>query len=89
MDKGGIFMYKTTVKIDGMACGMCESHVCDAIRNAVSVKKVSASHKKGTAEILSEQPVSEAELHRMLDPTGYRVLDVQTAPYEKKGLFRR
>ncbi len=27
-------MVKTTLKIDGMMCGMCESHVNDAIRNA-------------------------------------------------------
>ncbi len=33
-------MYKTTVKIDGMMCGMCESHVNDAIRAKMSVKKV-------------------------------------------------
>lgn len=25
-------MVKTTLKIDGMACGMCESHVNDAVR---------------------------------------------------------
>ena len=40
-------MYETKVKIDGMMCGMCESHINDAIRNAFSVKKVSASHSKG------------------------------------------
>ena len=37
-------MYETKVKIDGMMCGMCESHINDAIRNAFAVKKVSASH---------------------------------------------
>ena len=29
-------MIKTTVKVDGMMCGMCESHVNDAIRKAFS-----------------------------------------------------
>ena len=52
-------MIKTTVKVDGMMCGMCESHVNDAVRNAIEVKKVSSSHKKGTTEILTEQPVDE------------------------------
>ena len=28
-------MIKTTMKIEGMMCGMCEAHVCDAIRKAV------------------------------------------------------
>ena len=44
-------MYQITLKIDGMACSMCESHVCDTIRNQFKVKKVSASHAKGEAVI--------------------------------------
>lgn len=39
-------MVKTTLKIDGMMCGMCESHVNDAIRNAFPVKKVTSSHSR-------------------------------------------
>ena len=30
-------MYQITLKIDGMACSMCESHVCDTIRNQFKV----------------------------------------------------
>ena len=30
-------MYQITLSIDGMACGMCESHVCDTIRSKFSV----------------------------------------------------
>ena len=37
-------MIETTVKVDGMMCGMCEAHVSDAIRGALPVKKVTASH---------------------------------------------
>ena len=33
-------MIQTTVKVSGMACSMCESHVCDTIRNQFQVKKV-------------------------------------------------
>ena len=40
-------MIKTTLKIDGMMCGMCESHIKNAIRNKITVKKISSSHKKG------------------------------------------
>lgn len=32
-------MYKTVVKVDGMMCGMCESHVNEAVRKAVQLKK--------------------------------------------------
>ncbi len=43
-------MLKITLKIDGMMCGMCESHVGDAIRRAFPVKKVTSSHSKGSYE---------------------------------------
>ena len=35
-------MTQTTIKIDGMMCGMCESHVNDAISRAFKVKKVTS-----------------------------------------------
>ena len=53
-------MTKTVLSIEGMACGMCEAHVNDAIRANFSVKKVSSSHKKGQTEVISEQPLDEA-----------------------------
>ena len=80
-------MIETTVKIDGMMCSMCESHVNDAIRNHLSVKKVSASHSKGEATIISEEVISEGELEKALDGSGYRILSVSSKPYEKKKLF--
>ncbi len=80
-------MEKITVKIDGMMCGMCESHINDAIRRAFPVKKVTSSHKKGEAEILTEDPIDEAALRSAIGATGYRVLSVESGPYEKKGLF--
>ena len=50
-------MIKTTVKVDGMMCGMCESHVNDAVRKAFHVDKVTSSHSKGETVIISEKPV--------------------------------
>ena len=87
--KEGIQMYKTTLTIEGMACGMCEAHVCDAIRQNIPVKKVTASCKRGTAEILSENPPEEETVRRVMEPTGYRLLDMKTEPFEKKRLFGR
>ena len=43
-------MKKTILTIDGMMCGMCESHVNDAIRANFNVKKVSSSHAKTAAK---------------------------------------
>ena len=80
-------MIETTVKVDGMMCGMCESHVNDAIRKAFPVKKVTSSHKKGETVILTEHPVEEQAVRDALADTGYDVTAVASHPYQKKGLF--
>lgn len=80
-------MVQTTVKIEGMACGMCESHVNDTIRRTFPVKKVTSSHKKGETVIISQEAIEEAALRAAIQETGYQVLAVESAPYEKKGRF--
>ncbi|MBR4549320.1 MAG: ATPase P [Oscillospiraceae bacterium] len=83
-------MIKTTLKIDGMMCSMCEAHICDVIRRAVpGAKKVSASHTKGEASFLSEEAADESGLKNAVAATGYTCLSVDSAPYEKKGWFGR
>ena len=83
-------MVKTTLNIEGMMCSMCEAHVCDAIRKAVpSAKKVSASRGKGEASFLTEDAVDAERLKAAIDSTGYTCLGVDSAPYEKRGLFGR
>ena len=79
-------MVKTIMKIDGMMCNMCESHVNDAIRNAVKVKKVESSHSKGETEIISEDALDEAKLREVVEKDGYKVLGITSEPYEKMGL---
>lgn len=82
-------MIKTVLHIEGMACGMCEAHMNDAIRNAFEIKKVSSSHTKNKTEILSEQPLDEDKLHSVISAAGYTLSGMESAPYEKKGLFRK
>ncbi len=83
-------MIQTVLKIDGMACGMCESHINDTIRRNFAVKKVTSSHKKGECVIESEEPLDEGALHAAIDPTGYTLTAVSAGPVEKKGgLFHR
>ena len=81
-------MQQYTLKIDGMMCGMCESHVNENIRNAFSVKKVTSSHSKGETIILTEEDLDENKLKQTIDKTGYQLISVSKSPYEKKkGLF--
>ncbi len=82
-------MYKMTVGIDGMSCGMCESHINDTIRKKFKVKKVSSSASKKRTEIIAEEEISELDIHDAIDPTGYVVTSYSSEPYEKKGLFGR
>ena len=80
-------MIKTTLKIDGMMCGMCEAHMNDAIRAAFRVKKVTSSHAKGETVIISEDAPDETKLRETVAATGYTLCGIANEPYEKKGLF--
>lgn len=84
-------MKKMILSIDGMACSMCESHVNDALRQAFpGIRKVSSSHSKGETVIQADASIPEAELHRVLDPTGYKLLSVtETEEEEKSGFFSK
>ncbi len=82
-------MYKTTLKINGMMCSMCEAHINDAIRKNFEVKKVSSSHKKGITEIISQQQIPRDQLIQVIAQTGYELGDINTETYLKKGLFGR
>ena len=82
-------MKENNMNIEGMMCSMCESHVCDTIRSQFLVKKVSASHSKGTAVILSPEPLDEEALRKAIAATGYEIKSIESKPYEKHGLFHR
>lgn len=68
-------------------CGMCEAHMNEAIRKAVSVQKVTSSHSKGETVILSKNLIAEDTLRRAIAPTGYKMLAFDSQPYEKKGFL--
>ena len=80
-------MIKTTIKVSGMACSMCEAHINDAVRENFPVEKVSSSHSGGETVIISKAPLDETALRAAIDATGYTAGEISTAPYEKKGLF--
>lgn len=80
-------MKKITVKIDGMMCGMCESHVNDEVRKNFKVSKVTSSHKTGESVILTEEEIDEEQLKKAIEETGYKVLSIEQEEYEKKKRF--
>ena len=80
-------MVKITVGIEGMACGMCEAHINEAVRNSFSVKKVKSSHTKKQTVIITEQEIGRQELESVIANAGYKVISVSQELYKRKGLW--
>lgn len=82
-------MIKTVLGIEGMACGMCESHINDAIRKNFKVKKVTSSRKDGQTVIISEDELDADQIKNVIGQTGYDLVSIESGSYVKKGLFGR
>ncbi len=80
-------MIETIIGIDGMMCDMCEAHINDAIRRNFSVRSAKANHRKKQCVVVSEEPLDEAEVRRVIGETGYDLLSVSSQPYQKKGFL--
>ena len=65
-------MVKITVGIEGMACGMCEAHINEAVRNAFQVKKVTSSHTKKQTVIIAEKEIPEQELKNVVAKVSFQ-----------------
>ena len=80
-------MVQTTLKVNGMMCGMCESHINDVVRKTAQVEKVTSSHTKGETVIVSAQPLDIEALKAAIAATGYTVTGAEEKPYGKKCFF--
>ena len=84
-------MYRTTLGVDGMMCGMCECHVRDAVQKALERQlidaksiKASASHKE--VVVISERPIEERLLRSAVESIGYGATHFRSEIHQKKGL---
>ena len=82
-------MLKITLEVEGMRCGMCETHVNDVVRRVEGVKKVKSSHIKGRTVVVAEDGMNAALIKEAIAKQGYGVGRIETQPYEKNGLFSR
>lgn len=82
-------MKQFTLKVDGMRCGMCESHVNDVVRKSGNVKKVTSSHISGTTVIVAEDDFDVNAATAAIKDCGYNVESVTEKPYEKQGFFAK
>lgn len=80
-------MKKILLKIDGMRCGMCESHVNNLVLKETGVRKVKSSASKKQTVVIAVDELNEEKLKESIEKDGYRVLEITSEPYEKKGLL--
>lgn len=82
-------MYEIVVKVDGMMCSMCEAYINDAVRAAVSVKKVASSRKKCETTIQTETEPDVAAIKSAISATGYTVGEITIRQVEKHSWFQK
>lgn len=80
-------MIQLTIAVEGMRCGMCETHVNDVVRKVAGVKKVRSSHTKGRTVVIAEDGTDVEEIARAIAAQGYGVGEKKVARYVKRGLF--
>lgn len=80
-------MLKVIFEVEGMRCGMCETHVNDVVRRVEGIKKVTSSHAKGRTEVIAEDGADIERIKEAIEKQGYGVGKIETEPYERRGLF--
>ena len=75
--KGETKMIKTTIKVEGMMCPMCEKHVNEAVKNSFEVEEVVSSHDEGTTVITSKDPLDTDAVMAAINEAGYKAISAQ------------
>ena len=82
-------MKEYILKIDGMRCTMCETHINDLVRRSEKVKKVSSSHKKGETRVVMDENLSIDNIIKSVEKDGYKVLKVEEKTWKKTSFFQK
>lgn len=66
---------KQVLTVEGMTCGHCEQRVEKSVAQIDGVKKVHASHKDHTVEVVykKSQPPDADRIRQTIEGLGYRV----------------
>ena len=81
-------MKKYIFKVEGMSCGMCESHINDAVRSLAGVKSVKSDRRKNETEVVAES-LDTAAVVKAVTGLGYDASFVSEEAYEKSSLLSR
>lgn len=80
-------MFKITLGVEGMKCVKCAARMEEAVRTALQVEKVTASHENKEAVILSAEDIADETLQEIVTNAGFELTGIAKESYEKKGLF--
>ena len=80
-------MNRYTLKIDGMMCSMCETHVNEIVRKGFDIHKVKSNHSKNEVIFSTDLNLSDEDIKKVFEPTGYKVLSISVDKNVKKKLF--
>ncbi|HIV62827.1 MAG TPA: heavy metal translocating P-type ATPase [Candidatus Butyricicoccus avistercoris] len=67
---------KKTIKIEGMMCPRCSSHVKDALIKLDGVSNAEVSHETGLAELTLDKDISNDILSKAVTDAGYDVVEI-------------
>ena len=72
------------MKVDGMTCESCVTHIKQALENVSGVKSAVVSYPKGTVQLDTEQNTSPEALVAAVTTLGYQVISYKsTAALDK------
>lgn len=77
-------MIKTEMTIEGMACGMCEAHISDALRKNFPARHIRTSFRKRRSVFISDDMPDEDELRKVISDLGYTVVSVHCSQISGK-----
>jgi len=75
----------THLKISGMTCDSCATHVKDALEKVPGVRSALASYPKGTAQLATEPGTSQDALTAAVAGLGYEAILADTSPASSQG----
>lgn len=76
-EKKEIKKVEKTIKIEGMMCPHCEARVKGILDGLAQVSASDVSHTRGDAKITLTAPLDNAQVTKLIEDAGYKVVDIK------------
>lgn len=78
-----------TAEVTGMACGMCELHVCQALENTFRPARVRALRKQNQVVIETSVDLPDEDIRKVIEDLGYTVGTISRSEQNKQSFLSR